>query len=191
MFQDLSHPRFLLRSCMSMGLTVSRDLISKGWNPHHKGNSTGSLVQRILARWTLVKSLYTSRHVCVCVCVSSLRGGHANLPCIVPMLTEDPQRKSIIRAVFKCSLGNCLFGFSTIYFAVSCYSCNQPTATITTVTTQTLVILVMVNQFHIEFHTSFGKKLRLQLHWLQSGAYLSYLSIRSGRTTSGYARSPY
>ena len=29
------------------------------------------------------------------VCVSSLRRGHANLPCIVPTLTDDPQRESI------------------------------------------------------------------------------------------------
>ena len=27
------------------------------------------------------------------VCVSSLRRGHANLPCIVPMLTDDPRRE--------------------------------------------------------------------------------------------------
>ena len=27
------------------------------------------------------------------VCVSSLRRGHANLPCIVPILTDDPRRK--------------------------------------------------------------------------------------------------
>ena len=28
------------------------------------------------------------------LCVSSLRRGHANLLCIVPMLTDDPQRES-------------------------------------------------------------------------------------------------
>ena len=27
------------------------------------------------------------------VCVSPLRGGHANLPCIVPILTDDPRRE--------------------------------------------------------------------------------------------------
>ena len=28
------------------------------------------------------------------LCVSSLRRGHANLLCIVPILTDDPRRKS-------------------------------------------------------------------------------------------------
>ena len=35
---------------------------------------------------------YTSRFVRVCV--SSLRRGHANLLCIVPILTDDPRRES-------------------------------------------------------------------------------------------------
>ena len=30
------------------------------------------------------------------LCVSSLRRGHANLLCIVPMLTDDPRRESMI-----------------------------------------------------------------------------------------------
>ena len=30
------------------------------------------------------------------LCVSSLRRGHANLLCLVPILTDDPRRKSII-----------------------------------------------------------------------------------------------
>ena len=29
------------------------------------------------------------------LCVSSLRRGHANLLCIVPILTDDPRRESI------------------------------------------------------------------------------------------------
>ena len=28
------------------------------------------------------------------LCVSSLRRGHANILCIVPMLTDDPRRES-------------------------------------------------------------------------------------------------
>ena len=32
------------------------------------------------------------------VCVSSLRRGHANPLCIVPMLTDDPRRESSTRA---------------------------------------------------------------------------------------------
>ena len=30
------------------------------------------------------------------LCVSSLRRGHANLLCIVPILSDDPQRESIL-----------------------------------------------------------------------------------------------
>ncbi len=29
------------------------------------------------------------------LCVSSLRRGHANLLCIVPILTDDPRRESV------------------------------------------------------------------------------------------------
>ena len=37
------------------------------------------------------------KHVTLLVlCVSSLRRGHANLLCIVPILTDDPRRESII-----------------------------------------------------------------------------------------------
>jgi hypothetical protein len=31
------------------------------------------------------------------LCVSSLRRGHANLLCIVPILTDDPRRESELR----------------------------------------------------------------------------------------------
>ena len=31
------------------------------------------------------------------LCVSSLRRGHANLLCIVPILTDDPRRESVLR----------------------------------------------------------------------------------------------
>ena len=41
--------------------------------------------------------------VCLCMlctlldlCVSSLRRGHANLLCIVPILTDDPRRESMV-----------------------------------------------------------------------------------------------
>ena len=34
------------------------------------------------------------------LCVSSLRRGHANLLCIVPILTDDPRRESIV--LFVC-----------------------------------------------------------------------------------------
>jgi len=32
------------------------------------------------------------------LCVSSLRRGHANILCIVPMLTDDPRRESTLKA---------------------------------------------------------------------------------------------
>ena len=35
----------------------------------------------------------------VCVCVSSLRRGHANLLCVAPSLTDDPRRKSDVLAL--------------------------------------------------------------------------------------------
>ena len=34
------------------------------------------------------------------LCVSSLRRGHANLLCIVPILTDDPRRKSFMPNLF-------------------------------------------------------------------------------------------
>ena len=33
------------------------------------------------------------------LCVSSLRGGHANLLCILPSLTDDPRRESSVDAL--------------------------------------------------------------------------------------------
>jgi hypothetical protein len=40
------------------------------------------------------------------LCVSSLRRGHANLLCIVPILTDDPRRESNSPVARKCiSLG--------------------------------------------------------------------------------------
>ena len=38
------------------------------------------------------------------LCVSSLRRGHANLLCIVPILTDDPRRESKHRCCTKCTL---------------------------------------------------------------------------------------
>ena len=45
------------------------------------------------------KKLYTLLDLCV----SSLRRGHANLLCIVPILTDDPRRES------KHDVGCCIF----------------------------------------------------------------------------------
>ena len=47
-------------------------------------------------------------HFSICVCVSSLRKGHANILCIVPKLTDDPRRESrqghllFMLVVFSC-----------------------------------------------------------------------------------------
>ena len=39
--------------------------------------------------------IYICTHVTLLdLCVSSLRRGHANLLCIVPILTDDPRRES-------------------------------------------------------------------------------------------------
>ena len=40
--------------------------------------------------WLMTKKLFTLLDLCV----SSLRRGHANLLCIVPILTDDPRRES-------------------------------------------------------------------------------------------------
>ena len=40
--------------------------------------------------WLMAKKLFTLLDLCV----SSLRRGHANLLCIVPILTDDPRRES-------------------------------------------------------------------------------------------------
>ena len=42
------------------------------------------------AKMTETKKLFTLLDLCV----SSLRRGHANLLCIVPILTDDPRRES-------------------------------------------------------------------------------------------------
>ena len=46
------------------------------------------------------------------LCVSSLRRGHANLLCIVPILTDDPRRKSTMMSTFWFAdkLGSTLMG---------------------------------------------------------------------------------
>ena len=46
---------------------------------------------------TLIKELFTLLDLCV----SSLRRGHANLLCIVPILTDDPRRESKVQGVLQ------------------------------------------------------------------------------------------
>ena len=46
---------------------------------------------------TLIKKLFTLLDLCV----SSLRRGHANLLCIVPILTDDPRRESKVQGVLQ------------------------------------------------------------------------------------------
>ena len=38
------------------------------------------------------------------LCVSSLRRGHANLLCIVPILTDDPRRESDAKCVWEMAV---------------------------------------------------------------------------------------
>ena len=49
-----------------------------------------SNVHNKLRIWAQQKKLFTLLDLCV----SSLRRGHANLLCIVPILTDDPRRES-------------------------------------------------------------------------------------------------
>ena len=46
---------------------------------------------------TFAKKLFTLLDLCV----SSLRRGHANLLCIVPILTDDPQGNPYVKATYK------------------------------------------------------------------------------------------
>ena len=63
------------RAIVIMGAQhVARFVLVAGLNPERKGN----------------KKLFTLLDLCV----SSLRRGHANLLCIVPILTDDPRRES-------------------------------------------------------------------------------------------------
>ena len=45
------------------------------------------------------------------LCVSSLRRGHANLLCIVPILTDDPRRESKLNNRYDI----------TVYYIILCY----------------------------------------------------------------------
>ena len=67
----------------------------------------------VVSRWkaTYTKKLFTLLDLCV----SSLRRGHANLLCIVPILTDDPRRESKCNASMKWryikpSIGRGMFG---------------------------------------------------------------------------------
>ena len=52
------------------------------------------------ARMRFTKELFTLLDLCV----SSLRRGHANLLCIVPILTDDPRRESDLRLQIRFSI---------------------------------------------------------------------------------------
>ena len=45
--------------------------------------------------------VYTQMFTLLDLCVSSLRRGHANLLCIVPILTDDPRRESMEVRVYE------------------------------------------------------------------------------------------
>ena len=74
-----------------------------------EGNPLGSESKRCLPspathpdmQSLMSKKLVTFLDLCVCVCVSSLRRGHANLLCIVPILSNDPRRESTGQGVKK------------------------------------------------------------------------------------------
>ena len=54
-----------------------------------------SRLRRVTARLQAeTDSVLNIRHTLLDLCVSSLRRGHANLLCIVPILTDDPRRES-------------------------------------------------------------------------------------------------
>ena len=43
---------------------------------------------------TIITDLQVGQKTCLDLCVSSLRRGHANLLCIIPILSDDPRRES-------------------------------------------------------------------------------------------------
>ena len=62
------------------------------------------------------------------LCGSSLRRGHANILCIVPILTDDPRRES--RRTSMCCLGICLLRLLYVIivcclFIGSCITCSM------------------------------------------------------------------
>ena len=62
--------------------------------------------------YTTPKKLFTLLDLCV----SSLRRGHANLLCIVPILTDDPRRES--KMTFGRSKHACLYYVTLLYFTL-------------------------------------------------------------------------
>ena len=55
------------------------------------------------------------------LCVSSLRRGHANPLCIVPMLTDDPRRESML---FSCFTLSFCWSTCSFMFVVCIYVCT-------------------------------------------------------------------
>ena len=49
------------------------------------------------------------------LCLSSLRRGHANLLCIVPILSDDPRRESIYIYIYICM---CIYIYTYTEFRV-------------------------------------------------------------------------
>ena len=64
-----------------------------------------TMVHRFTYNWHLGLQLHMSKKLVslLDLCVSSLRRGHANLLCIVPILTDDPRRESTLNFRLKCS----------------------------------------------------------------------------------------
>ena len=60
-----------------------------------------TMVHRFTYNWHLGLQLHMSKKLVslLDLCVSSLRRGHANLLCIVPILTDDPRRES--KCIFR------------------------------------------------------------------------------------------
>ena len=58
------------------------------------------------------------------LCVSSLRRGHANLLCIVPILTDDPRRESIlyVHVVCTCCMYACMYVCMYVYIYTYIYA---------------------------------------------------------------------
>jgi hypothetical protein len=119
----------LLAEVGDHGVGVARLLVEVG-RPGEHDHREGALVPHLALR----REGHLDENNCLhFLCVSSLRRGHANILCIVPILTDDPRRESTKATLMKarvsehCSLPRmsaCVFmarGSTTLSYHIISY----------------------------------------------------------------------